>query len=173
MYAALCLCCCMLLTACVTKRKYLEAEGRANRLQQDSARYHTSLDECTGKLDEAGVRIRNLEKSGVLRGYRADIDRKEVGLGLTVFVEIKVGHHNRENAVAQQEALLAVPEIVSCFLISGNADFLAEVVVEDLPAYEKLLTETLLALPGVTDIRSNFAIRSIKTGGPLKLPEPR
>lgn len=115
-------------------------------------------------------RIRNLEKSGVLRGYRADIDRKEVGLGLTVFVEIKVGHHNRENAVAQQEALLAVPEIVSCFLISGDADFLAEVVVEDLAAYERLLTKTLLAMPGVTDIRSNFAIRSIKTGGPLKLP---
>jgi Lrp/AsnC family leucine-responsive transcriptional regulator len=112
----------------------------------------------------------NLSPSPCLRGYRADIDRKEVGLGLTVFVEIKVGHHSRENAMAQQEALLAVPEVVSCFLISGNADFLAEVVVEDLAAYEKLLTETLLTMPGVTDIRSNFAIRSIKTGGPLKLP---
>lgn len=116
-------------------------------------------------------RIRNLEKSGVLRGYRADIDRKEVGLGLTVFVEIKVGHHSRENAEAQQAALLAIPEVVSCFLISGNADFLAEVVVEDLPAYEKLLTETLLSLPGVNDIRSNFAIRAVKTAGALKLPE--
>ncbi|ASY62133.1 Transcriptional regulator, AsnC family [Sinorhizobium sojae CCBAU 05684] len=115
-------------------------------------------------------RIRNLEKSGVLRGYRADIDRQQVGLGLTVFVEIKVGQHSQENARLQQEALLAVPEVVSCFLISGNADFLAEVVVEDLAAYEKLLTETLLALPGVTDIRSNFAIRTIKTAGPLKLP---
>lgn len=116
-------------------------------------------------------RIRNLEKSGVLRGYRADIDRKEVGLGLTVFVEIKVGQHSRENAEAQQAALLSIPEVVSCFLISGNADFLAEVVVEDLSAYEKLLTETLLALPGVNDIRSNFAIRAVKTGGALKLPE--
>ncbi|ACP24591.1 putative AsnC family transcriptional regulator [Sinorhizobium fredii NGR234] len=115
-------------------------------------------------------RIRNLEKAGVLRGYRADIDRKEVGLGLTVFVEIKVGQHSQENARRQQEALLAIPEVVSCFLISGNADFLAEVVVEDLSAYERLLTETLLTLQGVTDIRSNFAIRTIKTAGPLKLP---
>jgi DNA-binding Lrp family transcriptional regulator len=118
-------------------------------------------------------RIRNLEKSGVLRGYRADIDRKQVGLGLTVFVEIKVGRHSQENALSQQEALLAIPEVVSCFLISGSADFLAEVVVADLAAYETLLTETLLALPGVADIRSNFAIRTIKTGGTLKLPEPR
>ena len=77
-------------------------------------------------------RIRNLEKTGVIRGYRADIDRKEVGLGLTVFVELKVAHHSRENAQAQEAALLAIPEVVSCFLISGTADFLAEVVVEDL-----------------------------------------
>lgn len=116
-------------------------------------------------------RIRNLEKIGVVRRYTADIDRKEVGLGLTVFVEFKVAHHSRENSEAQQAALLAIPEIVSCFLISGTADFLAEVVVEDLSAYERLLTETLLTLPNVTDIRSNFAIRSIKTHGPLKLPE--
>jgi len=116
-------------------------------------------------------RIRNLEKLGVIRRYTADIDRKEVGLGLTVFVEFKVAHHSRENSEAQQAALLAIPEIVSCFLISGTADFLAEVVVEDLSAYERLLTETLLTLPNVTDIRSNFAIRSIKTHGPLKLPE--
>jgi DNA-binding Lrp family transcriptional regulator len=116
-------------------------------------------------------RIRNLEKMGVIRRYTADIDRKEVGLGLTIFVEFKVAHHSRENSEAQQAALLAIPEIVSCFLISGTADFLAEVVVEDLSAYERLLTETLLTLPNVTDIRSNFAIRSIKTHGPLKLPE--
>jgi Lrp/AsnC family leucine-responsive transcriptional regulator len=87
-------------------------------------------------------RIRNLEKSGILRGYRADIDRKEVGLGLTVFVEFKVGHHSRENSEAQQKALLSIPEIVSCFLISGTADFLAEVVVEDLSAYERLVEIT-------------------------------
>ncbi|MGO4354160.1 Lrp/AsnC family transcriptional regulator [Rhizobium sp. RAF36] len=118
-------------------------------------------------------RIRNLEKSGVIRGYRADIDRKEVGLGLTVFVEFKVAHHTRENSEAQQAALLAIPEIVSCFLISGTADFLAEVVVEDLAAYERLLTETLLTLPNVSDIRSNFAIRSMKTHGALKLPDAK
>ena len=97
-------------------------------------------------------RIRNLEKLGVIRGYSADIDRREVGLGLTVFVEFKVAHHSKENSEAQQKALLAIPEIVSCFLISGTADFLAEVVVEDLSAYEKLLTETLLGIPTTAHI---------------------
>lgn len=115
-------------------------------------------------------RIRNLEQQGVIRGYRADIDRTRVGLGLTVFVEVKVGGHNKESASRLQEALTDVPEVISCFMISGTADFLAEVVVEDLPAYERVLTDKLLTLPGVTDIRSNFAIRTVKTAGPLKLP---
>src|SRR5262249_28141992 len=115
-------------------------------------------------------RIRNLERLGVIRGYRADIDRKEVGLGLTVFVEFKVAHHSRENPEEQKGALLSIPKFVSAFLIGETADFLAEIVVEDLAAYERLLTDTLLTLPNVSDIRSNFAIRTMKTAGPLKLP---
>ena len=115
-------------------------------------------------------RIRNLEEQGVIRGYRADIDRMKVGLGLTVFVEMKVGGHNKDSANSFQDALADVPEVISCFMISGSADFLAEVVVEDLPAYERVLTDKLLTLPFVVDIRSNFAIRTVKTSGPLKLP---
>jgi DNA-binding Lrp family transcriptional regulator len=142
----------------------LQADGRATNVDI-ADRVNLSPSPCLR-------RIRNLEQAGVIRGYRADIDRKEVGLGLTVFVEIKVDRHSKENAQSHQEALLAIPEVVSCFLISGQADFLAEVVVADLPAYEKLLLDTLLALPGVSDIRSNFAIRAVKTSGPLKLPRP-
>ncbi|MBR0556293.1 Lrp/AsnC family transcriptional regulator [Ciceribacter sp. L1K23] len=118
-------------------------------------------------------RIRALEERGVIRGYRADLDRQAVGLELTVFVAFKVIRHSRENAQEFQQALMEIPEIVSCYMISGDLDFLAEVVVENLAAYERLLTERLLVLPQVTDIRSNFAIRSVKTGGPLKLPPPR
>ena len=142
-----------------------------NCLQEDARATNVEIAERVNLSPSPCLRrIRNLEKLGVIRGYSADIDRKEVGLGLTVFVEFKVAHHSRENSEAQQAALLAIPEVVSCFLISGAADFLAEVVVEDLSAYERLLTETLLMMHGVVDIRSNFAIRTIKSGGPLKLP---
>ncbi len=73
-YAGVCLCICMLLTACVTKRKYLEAEGRAGRLQKDSAAFHQSLNECNGKLDEAGARVRSLEKDkAMLQSQNATI----------------------------------------------------------------------------------------------------
>jgi DNA-binding Lrp family transcriptional regulator len=118
-------------------------------------------------------RIRALEQAGVITSYRAGLDRQAVGLELTVFVAFKVIRHSRENAADLQQALLALPEVVACYMISGEADFLAEVVVENLAAYEALLTEKLLTLPQVTDIRSNFAIRAVKTGGPLKLPARR
>jgi DNA-binding Lrp family transcriptional regulator len=144
-----------------------------NCLQEDARATNVEIAERVNLSPSPCLRrIRNLEKSGLLRGYRADIDRKQAGLGLTVFVELKVGHHTKENSEAQQAALLAIPEIVSCHLISGTADFLAEVVVTDLAAYERLLTDALLVLPGVTDIRSNFAIRTLKTGGALKLSVP-
>ena len=114
-------------------------------------------------------RVRRLEEDGVVRGYRAVIDRKAVGLGLTVFVEIKVARHSLETAAELQDRLVAIPEVVACHMVSGMADFLAEVVVPDLEAYERVLTDKLLTISVIEDIRSNFAIRSVKVDGPLPL----
>src|SRR3712207_6110353 len=77
-------------------------------------------------------RVRRLERDGFIRTYRAVLDRESIGLGLTVFVDIKVEKHNRENAQALQEALRALPEVVSCHMVSGAADFVAEIVVANL-----------------------------------------
>jgi len=115
-------------------------------------------------------RVKRLEAACVVQGYRAVLDREAVGLGLTVFVEIKVERHSRENAQILQDALAAMPEVVSCHMVSGTADFLAEVVVADLRAYEALLTERLLTLPMVADIRSNVSLRRVKSDAPLPLP---
>ncbi len=114
-------------------------------------------------------RVRLLEEAGVIRGYRATLDRKELGLGLTVFVDVKVERHGDQAAGAFEAAIRDVPEVVSCHLVSGAADFLLQVVVADLPAYERLLLGILLKLPGVSDIRSNFAIRAIKDEAALPL----
>lgn len=115
-------------------------------------------------------RVKRLEAAGVVQGYRAVLDREAVGLGLTVFVEIKVERHSRENAQTLQDALAAMPEVVSCHMVSGTADFLVEIVVADLRAYEVLLTNRLLTLPMVADIRSNVSLRRIKSDVPLPLP---
>ena len=76
---------------------------------------------------------------------------------------------SRENAEALYKALVGMPEVVSCHMVSGIADFLAEIAVPDLESYERLMTDKLLTLPSIQDIRSNFAIRTIKTEGPLPL----
>ncbi|MFP4137280.1 MAG: Lrp/AsnC family transcriptional regulator [Halomonas sp.] len=114
-------------------------------------------------------RVRQLEAAGLIRGYHAELDRGGVGLGLTVFVGIKVERHHQAQADAFREAIVALPEVVSAHLVSGESDFLLQVVVADLAAYERFLTGTLLRLPGVTDIRSNFAIQTVKAQGPLPL----
>jgi len=86
-----------------------------------------------------------------------------------VFVEIKVEGHSERLASALEDAVANMPEVVSCHLVSGAADFLLEVVVPDLRAYERLLLGSLLKLPAVVDVRSNFAIRTVKAPAPLPL----
>lgn len=114
-------------------------------------------------------RVRMLEEAAVIRGYQANVDRDEVGLGLTVFVGVKVERHNEERANAFYAAVTALPEVISAFLVSGESDFLLQVVVPDLRAYDRFVSSHLLKLPGVSDIRSNFAIHTVKTPGPLPL----
>jgi Lrp/AsnC family leucine-responsive transcriptional regulator len=114
-------------------------------------------------------RVKILEREGVIQGYRAVLDRRKLGLALTVFVGLKIERHRDEEATAFQQAMRAVPEVIACHLISGEHDFLLEVVVADLEAYEEFLLGTLLKLPGVSDVRSNFAIRMVKPPGPLPL----
>jgi Lrp/AsnC family leucine-responsive transcriptional regulator len=139
-------------------------------LQEDGRRSNVDVAEAVALSPSPCLRrIRRLESEGIIRGYRAIIDREAVGLDLTVFVEIKVDKHSSENARILHETLAAMPEVVSCHMVSGVADFLAEIVVPDLKSYERLLSERLLVLPMVADVRSNFALRRIKADAPLPL----
>ena len=115
-------------------------------------------------------RVRILEEQGVIRGYRAILDRKRIGLELTVFVGVKVERHHDEESSAFQAAVLKVPEVLACHLVSGEQDFLLEVSVANLEAYEHFLLDVLLKLPSVADVRSNFAIRTVKAVGSLPVP---
>ena len=139
-------------------------------LQRDARLTNVQLAEEVGLSPSPCLRrVRILEKAGVIGGYHATLDRGGLGLGLTVFVGIKLERHHDEPAAAFREAVRALPEVVSCHLVSGEADFLLEVVIPDLAGYERFLLGTLLKLPGVSDIRSNFAIQTVKARGPLPL----
>lgn len=114
-------------------------------------------------------RTKALEESGLIAGYRAELDRTRLGLGLTVFISIKVEQHSREMSRQIEDALAEIPAVVACHLVSGEADFLLEAVVPDLGSYEELLLDQVLAIGPVTDARSSFAIRTVLSRGPLPL----
>lgn len=139
-------------------------------LQEDARLTNIELADKVGLTPSPCLRrLKRLEQNGVINSYRAILNRVEVGLGLTVFVNIKVERHHDAEANAFREAVRSLPEVVSCHLISGDSDFLLQVVLADLAGYEKFLVGTLLKLPSVKDIRSNFAIQTIKAHAPLPL----
>ncbi|QFU16301.1 winged helix-turn-helix transcriptional regulator [Microvirga thermotolerans] len=139
-------------------------------LQEDGRLTNNELADRVGLSPSPCLRrVRRLERDGFIRAYRAVLNRDSVGLGLTVFVEIKVEKHSRDNAKALQDALSSLPEVVACHMVSGTADFMVEIAVPNLKAYERLLTETLLTLPMIGDIRSNFVLTRVKSEAPLPL----
>ncbi|WP_174804443.1 Lrp/AsnC family transcriptional regulator [Martelella limonii] len=114
-------------------------------------------------------RVKLLEQADVLESYRAVISRFAVGLSVTVFAGITVERHSDDNADAFVNAVLAMPEVVACHLVSGEHDFLLEVVIPDMATYEATVLRALLALPAVRDIRTSFAMRTYKSNGALPL----
>jgi Lrp/AsnC family leucine-responsive transcriptional regulator len=115
-------------------------------------------------------RLKRLEDDGMIAGYRAMLDRRRIGLGLTVFAELKVESASGETITSRlQDAVRDMDEVVACHIVSGFADFLLEVVVQDLRDYERFLMERLLMIPGVVDVRSNIAIRTVKADAALPL----
>jgi Lrp/AsnC family leucine-responsive transcriptional regulator len=135
-------------------------------LQEDGRLSNVDLAERVGLSPSPCLRrVKRLEEKGYIAGYKARVDRRRLGLGMTIFVGVKVDGHRDANASAFQDAMRTLPEVVACHMVSGEADFLLEVVVADLTAYDAFLSRTLLAMPMVRDIRSNFAIRTVKSDG--------
>jgi Lrp/AsnC family leucine-responsive transcriptional regulator len=118
-------------------------------------------------------RTKALEAAGLIAGYRADLDRQRLGLGLTVFISLRVDQHSRATSRVIEDSLTDIPAVVACHVISGQADFLVEAVVPDLAAYESLLLDHVLAIDAVVDARSTFAIRTVLSHGPLPVDTVR
>ena len=114
-------------------------------------------------------RVKRLELEGVIMGYRAELDRSKIGLGLTVLVDVKVDGPRNENSTKIQEVLRTMPEVLSCHLVSGEYDLMLEVTVPDLASYEHFLLGNLLQLHMFKDIRSHVVIRTVTDRIPLPL----
>lgn len=140
------------------------------RLQQDGRIANVDLAEEVNLSPSSCLRrTKALEARGVISGYRAELDRERLGLGLTVFVELSVSRHSRQTSREIEEGLTAIPAVISCHLVSGDADFLVEAVVPSLAVYEEVLLDRILAIEPITSARSVFALRTVLNHGPLPL----
>ncbi|MBD0417502.1 Lrp/AsnC family transcriptional regulator [Tianweitania sp. Rool2] len=107
-------------------------------------------------------RVRILEDEGVIKGYSAVIDQAKVGLPVSAFASIKLEKQNEDHLDRFAEKVLQWPEVVDCYLMTGQFDYLMRVVVADLPAYEQFLKTKLTRLKGVSSIETSFALGQLK-----------
>ena len=133
-----------------------------NELQSDGRVTNADLADAIGLSASAcHRRVRRLETDGVIARYAAIIDRDLVGRGVSVFVELSLESQREELLDEFEAAVVTVPHVQSCHLMAGNADYLVHVTCADVSDYETIHREYIAVLPGVTQVRSSFAIRKV------------
>jgi Lrp/AsnC family leucine-responsive transcriptional regulator len=113
-------------------------------------------------------RVKALEREGFISGYRAVVSRQAVGLGVRAFVEVKLERQSEEVTEKFLSRVQQLPEVVSCYLVTGGLDYVLDVVATSLETYAEFTTARLIKLPGVKEIRSSFVLREV--GGQKPLP---
>lgn len=145
----------------------LDTTDRAilNLLQEDGRITNAALAEAVHLSPSACLRrVRRLEAAGVIDRYVAVLDPAVVGRGTHVFVEVSLQSQAEEVLDAFEAVVADAPEVMSCHLMAGEADYLVHVVVADVADYERLHRTHLAQLPGVAKIHSSFAIRAVHSG---------
>lgn len=117
----------------------------------------------------AARRVRLMEQAGIVKGYVAVVDQEKVGLPISVFASIKLERQREEELDRFAAAVARWSEIVECYLMTGQRDYLLRIVVPDLPAYEAFLKQKLTRLEGVASIESSFALGQVKHTSRLPL----
>lgn len=113
-------------------------------------------------------RVKRLEQTGAISHYSANLEREKVGLTMTVFVDVTLDKHTSQIINDFEHAIIAMPNVLACFMVSGSADYRLEIIAQDLKHYEKVLKQ-VQSLPNIKGINSNFAIRAVKTTAALPL----
>lgn len=147
-------------------------EMKILRLLQDDARVtNQELAEKTGmSASPCWRKVRRLEEDEVIQGYRAVLDRKKIGLGVMVFIRIVIDCHSEAEAKKFEEEVTALEDVVACYSIGGDADFLLQVVASDLESYADFAMSVVRRLPRIKEMQSMFVLKEIKPLGtfPIK-----
>lgn len=132
------------------------------QLQEHARTTNVELAEAVGLSASACLRrVRDLEQRRVIRGYAAIVDAGALGLGVSVMLNVTL-ERQIETALEEFERRITQwPEVMECYLMTGDADYLIRVVVPDLPAYERFLMDRLTRVPGIASIKSSFSLKQV------------
>lgn len=141
----------------------LQENGRASNVEL-SEKANLSAPQCYR-------RVRRLETEGVIRGYAAQVAPAAVGLGVVAFVSLTIDREQVKKVRELEKAIRIFPEILECYTISGDFDYLLKVVAADLKSFSNFLTDRLMQVPGVAGVRSTICLEEIKPAGALPLKQ--
>jgi Lrp/AsnC family leucine-responsive transcriptional regulator len=141
-------------------------------LQRDGRLSVTELAEKVGlSPTPCARRIRNLEASGLIQGYAAIVDPKRLGQSIQAIVQIKLEQHSDEIVERFRRTLLERPEVLACYVMTGEMDFLLHVIVRDIEALSNFTMRRLLRTEGVRDVRSSIVLETVKRSAMIPLEE--
>lgn len=142
-------------------------------LQDDARMTNQTLADTIGlSASPCWRKVRKLEEDEVIQGYRAVLNRKKIGLGVMVFVRVVIDSHSEAEAKKFEEEVTALEDVVACYSIGGDADFLLQVVARDLDSYADFAMSVIRRLAGIKEMQSMFVLKEIKplVSYPVKKP---
>jgi Lrp/AsnC family leucine-responsive transcriptional regulator len=140
-------------------------------LQEDGRRRNTELADAINMTPAPCLRrVRELEESGVIRKYVALVEPRLVGLNLTALIEVKLVSQTQPRLESFERAVSKLPNVLECFLVTGDWDYVLKVAVGDLAEYQKFLVTQLTSLRDVQNLKSTIVMKSVKQTTALHLP---
>ncbi len=143
----------------------LQDDGSLSNVEL-ARRVHLSPSPCL-------ARVKALEASGVISRYVALANAAALGLGLNVFISISLKAQNKDSLADFERRIAEQQEVMECYLMTGDSDYLIRVAVADMAALERFILEQLTSIPGIEKIRSSFALKQVRYKTALPLPFPR
>jgi Lrp/AsnC family transcriptional regulator, leucine-responsive regulatory protein len=140
----------------------LQEDGSLTNVEL-ARRVHLSPSPCL-------ARVKALEAAGVIERYVALASAKLLGLGLSVFINISLKSQAKESLAAFEQRIAEHDEVMECYLMTGDSDYLIRVAVPDIGALERFILEQLTPIPGIEKIRSSFALKQVRYKTALPLP---
>ena len=141
-----------------------------NHLQADGRMSNVDLANAVSLSESACLRrVRSLEEDGLIEGYVALLNQSKAGLSGDVFVHIGLHREEQSELAAFESAVQSIPEVMECYLMTGEFDYLLRVVVKNMADFERLHKESLTRLPGVARVNSSVAIRTVRKTTELPL----